>query len=207
MKTLTALLLLTCASMTANAQSAPPPQVPSEVTVLKFSWSKERIGWEGDPFSGPVENFEEMRVRTRNEKRIMDAKRSGNQVEMNKVEREARADAGIIERMRQQSAPRYGFLYKVSFKNNGTKAIKEIDWDYIFFDAVMQNEVGRHKFTSAAKIRPGKDKDFQFFIAAPPAKTISVQALNKNERASLGERVVLVRIKYEDGTVWEHPPL
>ena len=43
---------------------------PPDLVVLKFSWSKERIGWERDPFGGAVENFDEMRARARNEKRI-----------------------------------------------------------------------------------------------------------------------------------------
>ena len=45
-------------------------QEPSGVEVVKASWSKIRIGWERDPFSGPLENFDEMRSRVRNERRI-----------------------------------------------------------------------------------------------------------------------------------------
>ena len=45
------------------------PQDPG-VEVLKSSWSKIRIGWERDPFSGPLENFDEMRSRARNERRV-----------------------------------------------------------------------------------------------------------------------------------------
>ena len=45
-------------------------QEPSGVEVVKSSWGKVRIGWERDPFSGPLENFDEMRSRARNERRV-----------------------------------------------------------------------------------------------------------------------------------------
>src|ERR671921_115514 len=112
MRVLSALLFLACtfAPATAQTQTTPPPTQPTEgqpgLAVVKFGWSKERLNWEGDPFGGPNENFDEMRVRMRNEKRILDAKRGGSQIELNKVEREARADSANIERIRNQPPAR-----------------------------------------------------------------------------------------------------
>ena len=51
-------------------------------------------------------------------------------------------------------------------------------------------------------IGPGKNKELTFQVSSPPAKTISVYALDKNERRGLSEAVVLVRIAYTDGSVW-----
>jgi hypothetical protein len=143
----------------------------------------------------------------RNEKRIMDAKSgsTGNQVELNKVEREARADSANIERMRAKAPARYGFIYKVTVRNDGPKAVRAFDWDYVFTDAATQREVGRRQFASEQKVGPGKKKEFAFFIPSPPTQTISADALNRKEREGLGEEVVVVRVVYEDGTVWELP--
>lgn len=205
MKVLTVFLCIIVTSVMASAQTMEKKQEEPEAFVVKFSWSKERIGWEQDPFSGPVENFDEMRVRARNEKRILDAKKGGNEAEVNKVEREARADASIVAKMREKSPPaRYAFLYKVSVKNNDKKGIKLIDWDYIFFDKETGLELQRHQFTSEEKIASGKTKELKVFISNPPTQIISVNALNKNERVGLGERVLLVRIEYADGSVWHH---
>jgi len=55
-------LLFAVAGIVSVAQSVPTPQEPSGIAVVRFSWSKERLGWEKDPFSGPVENFDEMRA-------------------------------------------------------------------------------------------------------------------------------------------------
>ena len=174
-----------------------------DVQVVKHSWSKERVGWERDPFGGPIENFDEMRVRTRNEKRIMDAKRGGSSVESSKAERDALTDQALISAIHKAPRARYGFSYKVSFQNNGSKEITGIDWDYVFYDSISETELGRREFGSDQKIAPGKTKEFKFFISAPPARRISVNALNKKERDGLAERIELVSIQYADGTSWQ----
>jgi hypothetical protein len=197
------LLALVLGSSVVTAQDRAALTDP-EVQIVKYSWSKERVGWEKDPFGGPIENFDEMRVRTRNEKRIMDAKR-GSSGESGKAERDALTDQALISAIHKVSPPRYGFSYKVSFQNNGAKGITAIDWDYVFYDLMNEAELGRREFGSAQKIAPGKTKEVKFFIAAPPVRRISVQALDKNERAGLGERIELVRIEYADGSVWERP--
>jgi hypothetical protein len=181
------------------------PQNPGGVEVLKFSWNKERIGWERDPFGGAIENWDEVRARTRNERRIEDAKRGGS-AEIDKIKREAKADAANIAAKHQQKTPsRYVFVYKATVKNSSSKTIKSIDWDYIFLERGTETEVGRQQFTSEEKIGPGKIKELSVTITKPPTKTISLTALNNNERGSLDGRVILVRIDYADGTSWQLP--
>jgi hypothetical protein len=201
-----ALLLLALAAVAVHARQPPPPQTPPAntpgVAVVKFSWDKERINWERDPFGGPVENFDEMRVRARNEKRIDDAKRGGSP-DVDRIKREARADSAILQAARNNRGPaRYGFRYKVSVRNEGDKAVREIDWDYVFADAATHEEVGRHQFTSAERVGPGKGREFSFFIPTPPALRVSAYDLGRRERDGLEERVVVVRVLYEDGTEW-----
>jgi hypothetical protein len=176
----------------------------SGIEVVKFSWSKERINWERDPFGGPVENFDETRARQRNERRIEDAKRGGS-AEVDKIKREARADAANIAAKHRQAPSRYVFVYKTTVKNLSDKAIKSIDWDYVFFDRETETELGRREFTSEEKISPGKAKELTVTITKPPTQTISLTALNTGERKSLVERVVIMRIDYADGTVWQRP--
>ena len=205
MKILVALFLLFGPlAVVALAQTSPADTQDSpDVAVVKFSWSKERINWERDPFGGTIENFDDMRVRTRNEKRVEDAKRGGNSIEENRIRREANADAANIALRHQQKPARYVFMYKVSVRNSGAKAIKAIDWDYIFVNTDTQQETGRRQFTSEAKIGAGKSKELVFTIPSPPTQTISANVLDDKERRNLGERVVIVRVEYADGTVWQ----
>jgi len=207
MKVLVMLAYLISGSFVGRAQVPPPMQTAPEIAVIKYSWTKERVGWEQDPFSGPIENFDEMRMRARNDKRIQDAKKGGNASDVSRAERDARSDDALISRIHQNTPARYAFVYKVSIQNNSSKAIKSIDWDYVFFDSQSMNEVGRREFTSEEKIYPGKTKELKFFIRGAPTRTISVNELNKNERSNLGEAVVVLRVEYADGTSWQHEKL
>ena len=198
MKPAAIFLVLLCAGVVCAQQQ----QSNVAVEVVKFSWSKERIGWERDPFGGPIENFDETRARQRNEKRIEDAKR-GNSSEVDRIKREARADAANIAAKHKDPPSRYVFVYKATVKNTSAKAIKSIDWDYVFLERGTENELGRQQFTSEEKIAAGKTKELVVTITKPPTKTISLTALNSNERGTLDGRVILVRIDYADGTSWQ----
>jgi hypothetical protein len=204
MKHFSLALLFALAATVSNAQSVSISSDPPGAEVTRFSWSKERIGWERDPFGGPIENFDEVRARTRNEKRIEDAKR-GNSSEIDKIKREAKADAANIAAKHKDTRSRYVFVYKATVKNSSNKVIKSIDWDYIFLDRTTDTEIGRQQFTSEEKISPGKTKELTITITKPPTQTISLTALNNNERGALNGQVVLMRIDYADGTSWQRP--
>jgi hypothetical protein len=173
-------------------------QEPSGVEVVKASWSKIRIGWERDPFGGPLENFDEMRSRARNERRV--ASGGGE-----RARREAKADEANLAAQRDKKPPQYYFIYKTKIKNNHTSAITQFDWDYVFFERGTENELGRQQFTSDEPIGPGKTKELVVTITSPPTRTISVSSLNLEERDRLSEKIILVRVKYADGHIWQAP--
>ena len=173
-------------------------QEPSGVEVLTASWSKIRIGWERDPFGGPLENFDEMRSRARNERRI--AQGGGD-----RARREAKADEANLAKLRAKGPPQYYFIYKTKIKNNRTAAITQIDWDHVFYERGTETETGRQQFTSDEQIGPGKTKELTVRITSPPTRTVSVTSLNLEERDRLSEKIILVRVQYADGHVWQAP--
>ena len=180
-----------------------PTSENAQVELLKYSWSKERLNWERSPFGGPNENFHQMQFRARSEKRVSDAKRS-NSPEVSKLEKEARADAAIVSAANETGEPpRYYFLYRASVKNTSTKQIKEIDWDYVFLDPFDGHELDRRQFTSVQNIAPGKQKELVFTIPTPPTRRISIYSLDKKEAKGIDGRVVIVRVTYADGSVWQ----
>jgi hypothetical protein len=173
-------------------------QEPSGVEVIKSSWSKIRIGWERDPFGGPLENFDEMRARARNERRV--AQGGGE-----RAKREAKADEANLAKQREKNSPKYYFIYKTKIKNTHTSAITQIDWDHVFFERGTDNELGRQQFTSDESVGPGKTKELTVTITSPPTHTVSVTSLSLEERDRFSERIVIVRVKYADGHVWQAP--
>jgi len=204
MKVYALLLSLLVVPIASYAQTLPASATSSQVEVVKFSWSKERLNWEQNPFGGPNENFHEMQFRARSEKRVTDAKKSGTAGQNSTAERDLKVDAAIVAAGRQPSGPaRYYFIYRAFLKNSSTKPIEEIDWDYVFIDSATGQELGRHQFTSTKIIQPGKSKELTFMLSTPPTKRISVHALNKQERSGIADQVVVVRVKYSDGSVWQ----
>jgi hypothetical protein len=161
------------------------------VQIIKYSWYKERIDWEKNPFGTTEGFFEDVRNRASRE-------RSSGSVFIEKNRREQQKE-------RSTNPPRYAFSYKLSIYNAGSKAIKEIDWDFVFTDTTTGAELGRRQFTSVEKVGPGKRKELSILVSTPPTKTISVYALGKNERDGLREQVVISRILYADGTSWNAP--
>ncbi|HJU92454.1 MAG TPA: hypothetical protein VJ656_05900 [Pyrinomonadaceae bacterium] len=202
MRVLIVLLTSLLVAQVANAQTT--ASETTDVQLLKFSWSKERLNWERNPFGGPNENFHQMQFRARSEKRVTDAKRAGQSADIARLERDAKTDAAIVAAANQSGPPpRYYFFYKASVKNVSTKAIKEIDWDYVFTDAATGTELDRRQFTSVQNIGPGKQKELVFQLPTPPTRRISIHALDKKERVGIDERVVIVRVKYADGSEWQ----
>lgn len=204
-KSILLFLCFLCLSSTVTAQSPAVPTDAPELTIVKHGWTKERINWEGDPFGGAVENFDDLRRRQVDERRVARARGSGNTLEAAKVEREARAER-VIKSSRPPAPPRYAFLYKVVFQNTSSKTIKTIDWDYVVSNNNTQ-ETERLEFTNDAKIPAGKTKELSVTARKPPSRTVSVYALDKNERQGLDGQVVVMRIQYADGSVWQRPSI
>lgn len=171
-------------------------QQQNTVEVVKCSWSKVRIGWERDPFGGPLENFDEMRSRTRNERRV--AMGGGE-----RARREAKADAANLKTQREEKPSDYYFIYKARLKNNYTSEIVEIDWDHVFYERGTENELGRQQFTSTEQIGPGKTRELSVKITSPPTHTVSVTSLNLEERNRFSEKIDIIRVKYADGRIWQ----
>jgi hypothetical protein len=192
-------LLLLSVTSVAFGQSTATPTDASRLEVIKFSWSKERINWEHDPFGGPIENFDEMRARSRIERQSQSAKQGG------KVQQDAKADAANLATLHKTKPSEYVFTYKTTVRNLSNKTIKSVDWDYIFFDKSTNTELGRQQFTSEEKISPGKSKELVVAIRKPPTHTISVTALNKGEAESLIGRIVILGVQYSDGSSWQAP--
>ena len=173
-------------------------QEPSGVEVVKASWGKIRIGWERDPFGGPLENFDEMRSRARNERRV--AQGGGE-----RARREAKADEANLAKQREKNPSRYYFIYKTKIKNNNASAITQIDWDHVFYEHDTEKELGRQQFTSDEPVGPGKTKELTVTMTSPPTRTVSVTSLNLEEHDRFSEKIIIVRVKYADGRVWQAP--
>jgi hypothetical protein len=207
MKILSTLLLTAFTLLLAAAQSATNTPGPPDIAILKFSWSKVHPLQNNNIGDPSLETYDQVRDRVANERRMADARNSNNKSEAARIERveQMREDAKSKAQQQKTPLPREAYNYKVTLQNNGAKTIKSIDWDYIFFDPLTKNEVAHHQFTSDEKIGPGKTKEFGVLYPSPPIRTISASALSNKKELPFKEQVILVRITYSDGSIWQHP--
>ena len=209
MKAIIMLLLVTVTSVATQAQQVSSDlQGPSDVAIVKFAWRKELLpGWENNQFGHSIETYDARRERLENERRIQQARNVGNKAELGKRESAAKMleDAKFPKGSKNTERPRDGYRYGVQIRNTGAKLIKLVDWDYIFLDPNTLKEVARHQFTSDDTIKPGKSKEISVFYLHPPVKTVSIKMLSKKNMANFKEQVVLMRIQYSDGSIWQRP--
>lgn len=191
-RTLTLCCLTLCLGLTARAQSTTPaPAEPPGLFVVKSTWAKERPGGPPPSFDGTMMSTQDVARRVRDE-------RSGTA---------ARQRIRVQEQPARPRTPASAlYAYRLTLKNHGAKAIREIDWDYIFLSAANGEELGRHQFTSAEKVRPGRQKELTIYTPDPPTQKVGVGQLGKSEREGLTGRIQIVRVLYDDGSVWRREP-
>ncbi|HEX7314839.1 MAG TPA: hypothetical protein VF297_13010 [Pyrinomonadaceae bacterium] len=207
MKIVSALFLVACLSAVGvgrqQGQPAQDAEGPPGLTVLKSSWAREMIpGWDRSPIG--AEPYDVMVARVAAEQRAQRARNAGSKGTAERAESESKVyeKANAENKAKATERPRFGYRYKVSVRNGGEKAIKSIDWDYVFLDPDTQAEIERHQFTSDEKIAPGKEKELSVFKLAPPTRTVSARATGRKDAPPFVERVVLVRVLYSDGSAW-----
>ena len=192
------LLLMICVpSAPVSAQAG-----GSNVEVLKCSWEKERV--RPRPSLAGLASQDELVQQSQREQQLAAAKNVGDQGRVAKLETQISNHKNAAAKASQTELPRDGYRYKVTLRNDDLKAIKSIDWDYLFLDSATQQELARHQFTSDETIKPGQKKEVSVLYLVPPVKLVSAQTLNKRERP-FTEHVVVARIQYADGSVWPHP--
>ena len=92
----------------------------------------------------------------------------------------------------------YVFKYtaKATLKNNGTKAIKSVAWDYVFTDEKERKELKRYKLQTKQQILPGETQTLSVGLGLDPKE--------KTPHIKTGKQSVeITRIEYADGSAWK----
>ena len=99
--------------------------------------------------------------------------------------------------------PADGFVYRVKVHNAHTKVIETLFWEYQFTDKSNATPTSRRQFLCLVRIKPDKDKDMEALSMSGPTDVISVEMLSKKSRDLLEEKVVINRVEYTDGSIWQ----
>jgi hypothetical protein len=187
-------------SLAVVAQDAGTP-----VVIVKFSWNKERIRPLASVAS--LASQDELIQQSRREQQLTIARNTGDRGTTTKLETQISNDkeAKAKAKAQQTELPRDGYRYKVTLRNESAMTIKSIDWDYVFVDPITEQELARHQFTSDETIKSGKSKELSVLYLTPPVKTVDARSLGKKDPAPFIEQVIVARIQFSDGSVWQHP--
>jgi hypothetical protein len=196
------ILLFLFAVARVSAQDALPqaadlsgPAPRAEVVEKKWYMEVNNPAFEKSPFGA----VEEVRQTTRNQRAI----RRQNEIRARRGLPPLRTPARAPQPETENGKSPNIYTYKVKIKNTGEKAIQTLVWDYVFFEAGTEKEVGRLQFLNKTKISPGKTKELSVSSLYPPAETISAAAAGRKTRDQYSEQVIIQSIEYSDGSVWQ----
>ena len=181
----------------AAAQEAPAAKDESHgVTVVKARWQKRfyNPARDGDPRDASSDLAEVTRAR-------QDAARANPDRAALPLPPDTESPGATLRPKPGRASILY--LYEVKVRNEGTKKIRSIVWEYVLFDPATRAEVGRHEFESKVGIDVGKSKSLTGTSSMPPASVVHVSKSDRETREQYAERVDIRRVVYEDGTVWE----
>jgi hypothetical protein len=200
MKSILPLLLVF--SFSSQNQSPVASGEVAPVSVVSFKWFKDRQPLpQPDPNTAPAAAMiPQNRLFERNRR----ANTSPGERDPNLDTLDGRSAA--LEKAVQDSRaakPVDGFAYRAKIHNASTKPIEIIFWEYQFRTATDAVPLLRRQFLCAIAVKPEKDKELQAFSLLGPQDVISVDKLAKKETSSDQGKVVINRIEFADGSIWQ----
>jgi hypothetical protein len=194
-------------------QQAARPDAGSSVTVLSYKWFKSRQAVEKLDAAGndvgaasPVravtsanKNFERnMRVNAPAGTRDPNADTlDGRSAELERNVQEART---------QKTKPVDGYAYRMKVQNTSVKTIEVVFLEYQFDESADATSIVRRQFLCGVHIKPHHEKELQAFSLSGPSDVIDVAHVkdaHANSGNLLAEQVVINRVEYSDGSIWQ----
>ena len=95
-----------------------------------------------------------------------------------------------------------GFAYKVKVQNAGKKLVEIVFWEYQIADPADPSLVARRQFLCGVNIAADKSKELEGFSMSGPG-AVNVNTLANEAGNPLKEKVVINRVEYADGSIWQ----
>ena len=119
--------------------------------------------------------------------------------------RSAAIDRSVQESRTPKTQQVDGYSYRVKLQNASSKVVEILFFEYQSVDTAAPDTVNRRQFLCGVNIKPGKDTQLEGFSLFGPSSTINVESLSKKGSNPFEERVVINRVEYSDGSLWQRP--
>lgn len=178
----------------------------SSLVVIGFKWSKSRqITEPPDPGGNPPPASAVLPL-NKNFDRNLRANRSPGARDPNADSTDGRAAAleqSVQDSRTSKAKAVDGFAYRVKVQNASTKIIEIVFFEYQLTDTSDSSNSARRQFLCGAKIKPGKEKELQAFSVFGPSIVASVTSLADKSSSVLQEKILINRVEYSDGSIWQ----
>ena len=178
----------------------------SQVVVLSSKWSRQRqaVADTDNSRVAPYPQTETPTSRAQDRQRNMTLQRSARDPNLDTLEGRSAALEKVVEESRSnKSKPIDGFLYQAKIQNASSKTIEVLFWSYEFKERANPSNVVTRQFLCGVNLKPGKDKELKAFITAGPSNVISIASLDNKSASLFEEKIVINRLEYSDGTIWQ----
>ena len=184
-----------------------PLQTPvlsnSPLTVTSFKWTRARRTIEAPEVEG---NAPARAMIPQN--RIFERNRRANEPPGNRDPnadtvdgRSAALEKSVAESRAPKPKPMDGYAYRIRVENTIKKVVEIVFWEYQFQDPTNPELIARRQFLCGVDIQSGKTKELEGFSLSGPSDVVDVKTLNSG--GAFKENVVINRIEYSDGTIWQ----
>jgi hypothetical protein len=188
---------------TQSKENASAKDVPL-ISVVSFKWSRIRKTVKGE--QEVVTPAREMIADNKTYQRNARINQPVGQRDPNEDTVDGRREA--IEKIVQEArtAPPKTldtFSYEAKIQNGSKKTIDVIFWEYQFIDQASPAISTRRQFLCGGGIKAGKEKDLQASSLSGPSDVVSVDTLANGSGKRFLEMVLINRVEYADGSIWE----
>jgi hypothetical protein len=97
------------------------------------------------------------------------------------------------------------YFFEAEVKNTGTKTVRRLIWEYVFFDRATGAEVGYRAFRYEQEIKPGRSAKVVGTLPLEPEGVADATKVTKEAQGKYVERIFFRRIEYDDDTTWARP--
>lgn len=203
MKTLVFLSLLI--SLLSSFQIAAVNNDGAPMSVITYKWSRARQKIEVPEVEGnaPAHAMIPQNRNFARNARVNDPQgvRDPNQDTLDG--RRAAMDKNVAESRAPRSKTMDGYAYRIKVQNASTKLAEIVFWEYRFVDPKIPDQIARRQFLCGVSIPAGKVKDLEGFSLSGPSDVINVKTLENNNANPFKEDVLINRVEYSDGSIWQ----
>lgn len=177
----------------------------SPLTIVSFKWSRARrsVETEPDQTTSPARAMIPQNKNFARNARVNDP---AGVRDPNADTLDGRSEA--MEKSVQESRsgkPKAtdGYVYKIKVQNPAAKVIEIVFWEYQFQDPADPSIVARRQFLCGVNIAGEKSKELEAFSASGPSEVVNVSTLANKTENPLKEKVLINRVEYADGSIWQ----